>query len=178
MGTHPIFESDFDCLTEMKHLILLAGGSCAGKTTLAKQLEKEYGIRHVWCDGFYFSDEIIFSRGLTWDDTASIDWISVHRAVEEAFEKSEIVILDGMMVLDGILGIYEALSFTGDSYKNTGSIKMFWLQVDKKVAAIRRNGRKDFQTEEPKGYFEDKVWPEVVKREERAKVHGQIEVIS
>ena len=74
--------------------------------------------------------------------------------MEEAFEKSEIVILDGMMVLDrdpltmslrnplsvrtrtgrpeqsidpfldGILGIYEALSFTGDSYKNTGSIKM------------------------------------------------------
>ena len=37
--------------------------------------------RHVWCDGFYFSDEIIFSRGLTWDDTASIDWISVHRLV-------------------------------------------------------------------------------------------------
>ena len=30
----------------------------------------------------------------------------------------------------------------------------FWLQVDKKVAAIRRNGRKDFQTQEPKGYFE------------------------
>ena len=36
---------------------------------------------HVWCDGFYFSDEIIFSRGLTWDDTAAIDWISVHRLV-------------------------------------------------------------------------------------------------
>ena len=74
-------------------------------------------------------------------------------AVEEAFEKSEIVILDGMMVLDrdlwtaslsktlrlsfkgrlersvdpfldGVLGIYEALSFTGDSYKNIKSIKM------------------------------------------------------
>ena len=29
----------------------------------------------------------------------------------------------------------------------------FWLRVDKKVAAIRRNGRKDFQTEEPKEYF-------------------------
>ena len=74
-------------------------------------------------------------------------------AVEEAFEKSEIVILDGMMVLDGdlwtasfwnplrpssngrpersidpfldgVLGIYEDLSFTGDSYKNIKSIKM------------------------------------------------------
>ena len=70
-------------------------------------------------------------------------------AVEEAFEKSKIVILDGMMVLDrdlwtasfwnplrpcsndlsipfldGVLGIYEALSFTADSYKNTKSIKM------------------------------------------------------
>ena len=74
-------------------------------------------------------------------------------AVKEAFKKSEIVILDGMMVLDrdlwtaslsnplrlsfkgrlegsidpfldGVLGIYEALSFTGDSYKNIKSIKM------------------------------------------------------
>merc|ERR1712212_17776 len=56
MGTHPIFESDFDCLTEMGLLsllkslrakepkdcrILLLGLDNAGKTTILKQLSSE-----------------------------------------------------------------------------------------------------------------------------------------
>ena len=54
-------------------------------TVLVRYTIFEYYKRHVWCDGFYFSDEIIFSRGLTWDDTASIDWITVHRLVRFRF---------------------------------------------------------------------------------------------
>merc|ERR1712137_1200441 len=40
MGTHPIFESDFDCLTEkMANQILVVGVSGAGKTCLIRRLE-------------------------------------------------------------------------------------------------------------------------------------------
>merc|ERR1711931_163992 len=77
MGTHPIFESDFDCLTEMGLLsllkslrakepkdcrILLLGLDNAGKTTILKQLSSEditqvtptqgFNIKSVQSSGF------------------------------------------------------------------------------------------------------------------------------
>merc|ERR1712123_562212 len=43
MGTHPIFESDFDCLTENmdKNMILVLGVTGAGKSILIRRLEDQ-----------------------------------------------------------------------------------------------------------------------------------------
>merc|ERR1711970_908704 len=40
MGTHPIFESDFDCLTESMPLIVVCGVPCCGKTRRSVEIEK------------------------------------------------------------------------------------------------------------------------------------------
>merc|ERR1712062_29271 len=42
MGTHPIFESDFDCLTDMSN-ILICGTPGTGKSTLAEKVGEETG---------------------------------------------------------------------------------------------------------------------------------------
>merc|ERR1712062_319579 len=63
MGTHPIFESDFDCLTEkdikIRHLIpkrftatmpkviFVLGGPGAGKGTICEHLSNKYGFGHL-----------------------------------------------------------------------------------------------------------------------------------
>ena len=56
----------------------------------------------------------------------------VLRAIDEAFEDSNIVILDGMMVLDGLLGIYDSFPMEL-SFKNIDNInraiKMYVVNV-------------------------------------------------
>ena len=67
----------------------------------------------VATDSFYFDDELIVSRGLTWDDPGAIDWERVKDEIDAvASDKSvELIIVDGIMVLDGCLDIYRAASF-------------------------------------------------------------------
>ena len=67
----------------------------------------------VATDSFYFNDELISSRGLTWDDPGAIDWERVKEEIDAvASDPSvELIIVDGIMVLDGCLDIYRAASF-------------------------------------------------------------------
>jgi len=42
----------------MKTVILLAGASNAGKTTLARTLSANFNdVAHIWVDGFYHTDQ-------------------------------------------------------------------------------------------------------------------------
>merc|ERR1712048_964357 len=58
MGTHPIFESDFDCLTELKmtNIICLCGYPAAGKSHLSSILSKQLGYPVFELDGFFSSN--------------------------------------------------------------------------------------------------------------------------
>ena len=55
----------------MKTVVLLAGASNAGKTTLAAKIKNEFSpyIAHICVDEYYFPDPIIQQMGLTWDDS-------------------------------------------------------------------------------------------------------------
>ena len=75
----------------MPEVVLLGGASNAGKTTVATRVALEskgrikvfdyfelaLKMQHLATDFFYFPDEVIFERGLTWDDPAAIDWSRV-----------------------------------------------------------------------------------------------------
>merc|ERR1712168_1227499 len=54
MGTHPIFESDFDCLTEKmaaelqgKKIVFIVGGPGSGKGTQCDRIVAKYGYCHL-----------------------------------------------------------------------------------------------------------------------------------
>merc|ERR1711937_1004688 len=54
MGTHPIFESDFDCLTEKmaaelqgKKIVFIVGGPGSGKGTQCERIVQKYGYCHL-----------------------------------------------------------------------------------------------------------------------------------
>merc|ERR1712189_42388 len=45
MGTHPIFESDFDCLTEAENM-LFGGIRQLGRRQFSQYMKETYGVKH------------------------------------------------------------------------------------------------------------------------------------
>ena len=52
------------------------------------------------------------------------------------------------------------------------------MSIDKSASEKRRRLRKDYITKEPPEYFHQKVWPEMLKREQLAKNHKDVTVLT
>ena len=70
-----------------------------------------------------------------------------------------------------------SLNGKAQSFSQTLQIR-FWLTIDKQLALERRRTRRDYIVAEDAGYFNEKVWPEVERRQELLKNRDDIDTVS
>merc|ERR1711970_335952 len=114
MGTHPIFESDFDCLTEMRFTRLLRGGSAFESippekfpppqlwrklipgtpfATVQKELHKR-GLHDPWLSHNYFMYDLSMRKPYTLAGVLNMDII-----------KSAMAVVFALVIIEDVLGI-------------------------------------------------------------------------
>merc|ERR1711915_497379 len=111
MGTHPIFESEFDCLTEKmaaelqgKKIVFIVGGPGSGKGTQCDRIVKKYGYCHL-SSGDLLREEVASGseRG---------------QKLQEIMTKGELVPLETVlaMIRDKMFANSDASGFLIDGY--------------------------------------------------------------
>merc|ERR1712241_1079941 len=113
MGTHPIFESDFDCLTEMaaelagKKIIFIVGGPGSGKGTQCEKIVAKYGYCHL------SSGDLLRAEVASGSEKG--------KALQETMTKGELVSLDTVLDLmkTNIEANSDAKGFLIDGYPRT-----------------------------------------------------------
>merc|ERR1712004_532510 len=110
MGTHPIFESDFDCLTEMaaelagKKIIFIVGGPGSGKGTQCERIVAKYGYCHL------SSGDLLRAEVASGSERG--------QELQEIMKRGELVPLETVlaMIRDKMLANTDARGFLIDGY--------------------------------------------------------------
>lgn len=98
----------------MSHLVLIAGVSRSGKSSLARELCSRLDKAiHLDQDNFVKAeDEIpLINDRIDWETPESIDWPRWHQAIENALSENDYVISEGIFALNDI-GLITRASLT------------------------------------------------------------------
>lgn len=135
-------------------VIVIAGVTCGGKTTLANHLKNKFNnISILHQDDFYYKnykDHLEFISEINyhaWDKINSFDMNKMMVSINS--QTSNILVLEGILLLDDprILKLADLI---------------FFIINDKVCTWERRKGR-TYLPPEPDQYFEKYVWPEYEK---------------
>lgn len=139
-----------------KIVIVIAGVTCGGKTTLANSLKNKFNnISILHQDDFYYdeyelnnSEEFIHSLNYSaWDQIKAFDMNKMINSINS--QTSKILVLEGILLLDDprILKLADLMFFI----------------INDKACTWERRKVKSYLPPEPDRYFDEYAWPEYEK---------------
>lgn len=135
-------------------VILIAGVTCGGKTTIAKNLTNTFdNLSILHQDDFYYSNYNDHLKSIPelnyhmWDTISAYNMDKMIASINS--QTSNILVLEGILLLDDI----RILKLSN---------LIFFILLDKNTCWKRRQTR-TYLPPEPDGYFENYAWPEYEK---------------
>ncbi|XP_022168546.1 nicotinamide riboside kinase 1 isoform X1 [Myzus persicae] len=141
-------------------VIVIAGVTCGGKTTIANRLTNTFNdVSILHQDDFYYTNYEDHLESIpelnyhAWDKISAYDMDKMMATIDS--QTSNILVLEGILLLDDIR-IFNLADLT------------FFIVLDKKNCRDRRVAR-TYLPPEPSGYFDKYAWPEYVNHLEMIK---------
>jgi len=149
----------------MAKVIGLSGGTCSGKSSVAKCLVPRWQDEHetpcllIGMDDYFWPEDSVHhtlhaEHGFPlWEELNAVDWCHLLKDVASAVDKAG---PHGLVIVEGILVLNQ------EALRRHFTHSFFLTLDDQQLMRERRQGR-CYEPPDPSWYFDEEVWPKYVR---------------